>query len=576
VKKESHFGALLFLALFALPFAATGAVMMYLIGATIVEWIDMSSWQEVPARILEAELVSHHSSKSTSYEVTARYEYEYAERSYEGTRVGIHRKADNIGSYHQRAFEDLARFRDSGEPFRCFVDPAAPRKSVIYRTLRWEMLAFYSVFLFVFGGVGFGLLIGVPIAGRRLKLEASQKELHPDDPWHWNHAWQDGIVRSSNKPRAFWYTTFTLILSALSVPVVITVMTELSRGTKAALIGLVIPLLAVVLGVFALRAIMRVLKYGESVFEMATFPGVIGGRLEGTINTTVNIRPEDGFRVSLRCIKRTTTGSGKHKSTNERILWESTNLVRHELLAKDPTRSAIPVLFAIPYDAKATFDEPRLKIIWRVDVKASVPGVDYFARFDVPVFRTADSSPDFVLPTDEADGGNVVTVPDMTLKEDGVTIERHASGGVRINVPMLRLPGVAAMVAACAAVFGGAGVAMWHAGDAPLILVLAFSGVGLLLLWATLDVLFARSQIQVLHGKVTFVCGIPGATKLHRLSVDEVKRLRISAGMQSGNRVYYRVRLETHDGKEYTLARLLRDKRHAEQLVEVLEAALRG
>jgi hypothetical protein len=43
------------------------------------------------------------------------------------------------------------------------------------------------------------------------------------------------------------------------------------------------------------------LKYGKSVFEMSTYPGIVGGELAGTIYTRMKEIPKDGFKVQLVC-----------------------------------------------------------------------------------------------------------------------------------------------------------------------------------------------------------------------------------------------------------------------------------
>ena len=60
--------------------------------------------------------------------------------------------------------------------------------------------------------------------------------------------------------------------------------------------------------------------------------------------------------------------------------------------------AAVPVLFAIPFESQETSrSKSQRDIEWRLELSAKMPGVDYKSRFDVPVFKTADSRPDFKL-----------------------------------------------------------------------------------------------------------------------------------------------------------------------------------
>lgn len=53
----------------------------------------------------------------------------------------------------------------------------------------------------------------------------------------------------------------------------------------------------------------------------------------------------------------------------------------------------MPIDFHIPFDNQSSDDSDQYnKIIWRVGASAEVAGVDYETKFEVPVFKTADSS----------------------------------------------------------------------------------------------------------------------------------------------------------------------------------------
>src|SRR5207244_4990305 len=68
----------------------------------------------------------------------------------------------------------------------------------------------------------------------------------------------------------------------------------------------------------------------------------------------------------------------------------------HRDLHSFPTRRSsdlIPVMFQIPSDAAETnVSNMRDAIQWKLHAHADLPGVNYDAEFDVPVFRTKDRS----------------------------------------------------------------------------------------------------------------------------------------------------------------------------------------
>jgi hypothetical protein len=52
----------------------------------------------------------------------------------------------------------------------------------------------------------------------------------------------------------------------------------------------------------------------------------------------------------------------------------------------------IPIAFAIPREApETTLGNSRDRILWRLEVTSAVAGVDFSARFEVPVFYTPES-----------------------------------------------------------------------------------------------------------------------------------------------------------------------------------------
>ena len=67
------------------------------------------------------------------------------------------------------------------------------------------------------------------------------------------------------------------------------------------------------------------------------------------------------------------------------------------MLEQDANHSAVPVLFAIPYECRPTDQENSDNTVdWTLEVTAKTAGLDYRAEFTVPVFKTSESDPHFV------------------------------------------------------------------------------------------------------------------------------------------------------------------------------------
>lgn len=209
-------------------------------------------------------------------------------------------------------------------------------------------------------------------------------------------ATRETVIKSMNMRSMVAIIVFAVLWNIISVPIFSMLAKEFRKSEGfITVIAFILPLVGVILIILAIISVMRQIKFGESLFHMRGANGVIGGMLQGTVDTSVNIDPEDGFDLKLSCIYKYTTGSGKNRRTHEEVLWRGETKVYRELLYKDKTRSSIPVNFLIPSESVMESESnwfSSSSVTWRLDVKAKVPGLDYKASFEVPVKRTYDDS----------------------------------------------------------------------------------------------------------------------------------------------------------------------------------------
>lgn len=388
------------LALFALPFAAVGVGMGWWLFSTLAKCHAATSWAETPARILEVNLRSSRGSKSTTYKCEARYAYVYDGRAYESDRVSFYGGSDNIGSFQRDIYEEISRHRSGGSDveatYRCYVNPADPREAVLFRGVRAGMAAFQSVFVLAFGGVGFGLLVGALTGGRTERRRRELEQAHPGEPWKWREDWAAGVIRADTRGTVF-IACFAVFWNVVSVPLSWMAVTQaLKTQHYAALLILLFPLIGALLAWWAVHSVLVTMRFGKAVLRLGAVPGVTGGKLAGIVQLPERLRPEDGFHVTLKCTRTVTTGSGKNRSTQQVVLWEASQDIASDA-SRNLVQSAIPVLFAIPYDQPSTDPHATAPVNWRLEVSATNPGVDLSVTFKVPVFATAESRPDFRL-----------------------------------------------------------------------------------------------------------------------------------------------------------------------------------
>ena len=186
------------LVLVALPFAAVGVGMSAWLFCGIAANGRMQSWQETPAKIVRAKLEAHSDPEgSTTYEATAEYTYQFGDRPYTGSRVSVQGGSDNFGSFQKDVYRQLSKHQRSGDPFRCYVNPAKPSEAVLFRDLRWEMIGVQTLFATAFGSAGFAVLTFGVWGCLTTRGNRALAALHPDEPWLWKKDWADGKIHAS-------------------------------------------------------------------------------------------------------------------------------------------------------------------------------------------------------------------------------------------------------------------------------------------------------------------------------------------------------------------------------------------
>lgn len=556
------------LVLFALPFLGFGLFAGYRISTTLWAWFQMRSWVEVPAELVSVDLESHDGSEATTYEVKAEYRYFFEGSEYSGTRVALHQGSDNVGDFHEETYRELSRARSGGTPYPCFVDPHSPSRAVLNRDLRLSLLGFHSIFLVAFGGVGAGLIAGGFYGARRIARENELQAHSPKEPWLHKDEWRTGKIPAT-KASLVTSVVFAVLWNSISAPLLFLVPREVARGNVAALLGLLFPAVGAGLLLWAGKNVLVLLKFGESVLELRTLPGVIGGRLEGVVRAANSLKNAREIEVQLSAVGRAQIKSGDGTSTEETMLWEKTTtvrLARHFGLGS----VAIPVGFDIPADLPPTDEsDPKYQIVWCLDVRADVPGIDYQARFDVPVFRTGEGAPSAPVLA-------VALSPlelESRLKKAGVRVE-PLPGGKRFVFSGNRSLGSAFSSFAFLAVMTFVAVVLFYS-DAPRLFPWVAGAFDALLLFAILDAWLDSKRVDVKPGAIAVRSGWFGGTE-KRWSVAEVERIRATRGPQSGSRLTYRLELLRRSGRSKKIARGLPDPETAESLAREIEAVLRS
>ncbi len=398
------------LALFGLPFAAFGLMSARWTARTLSRAAETRSWVETPARILEARLAEEDDDDGTLYRAEATYEYEFDGRLYRGNRVALDSGYDNVGSFQQDAYRQLARHArraqaetdtpataeldrsaHNGRTFRCYVNPRKPREAILYRNVRVDALLLPAGTALLFGGVGFGLIVAqLAINAAEKKREALAAKA-PGEPWKWRADWAAGLIRADRMMAvgAVALAGFVNVLwMTIAGAAYSDIVQDLRHGRLRWLLFLVFPAMGVLLGVVAVRETLRRILFGGAVFELLTVPCVLGGKLVGIVRLPRKVRAADGFHLELKCLGTVSSGGGTRE---QKELWACEETVAFDA-ESDPACTAIPVQFDVPEDQPETASGGESPVDWRLEVSARNPGPDLTVRFGVPVFRVAGPS----------------------------------------------------------------------------------------------------------------------------------------------------------------------------------------
>jgi len=385
-----RFGSRLFFILFGLPFFAVGLFMLYSIITTFYQAQSATKWAVVPAQILDARLDSSYSDGSTSYEAKATYQYQYQGRFYTNSKVGLGAMfgdggSDNIGSYQEDMGHKLQRMYNNNQPIDVFVNPNNPSEAVIDPQIRWAMVGFKLVFVIIFGGVGFGIII----YGVKSACPADAKDpKYQLQPWLADKNWQTSVIRSDAKMTLYVAWGFAIFWNAISSFIPFVIYDEAIKGSnQGAWFAVIFPLIGLGLLYWAVKETLKWRKFGITPLTMHPFPGEIDGDVAGFIDIKIPYQRNVQYKVKLHNLYTWVSGSGKNRSRHEEIKWAAEDQTRPSEMGNAGTRISFRFKVPAAVNESDVTNKSQSYYFWRLNVSADMPGVDFDRNFTIPVYR---------------------------------------------------------------------------------------------------------------------------------------------------------------------------------------------
>lgn len=337
---------------------------------------------------------------------------------------------------------------------------------------------------------------------------------------------------------------FALLWCLLTTPVLIIIPRETSRGNTAAWLGVLFPIVGVGLLIAALRRTLRQMRFRRSTLLLDATPVPIGGTLRGTVEVPHPLTSVSGVMIRLLALERVRRG----KTTTDTLVCHEERELSPSMVRRGANGAIIPIEIPVPPDAPPSSDT----IFWRLNVDADVPGIDYFATFDVPVQHSTFT--DF-----RPHGAPAPINPPLQPK---CFVERQTPEGRELYFRRFNAPQRAFSTLMFLLVWLGAIGFMTFVGM-PSVVPILFGLIAIPIFLSTLDLFFETRTIVLGHHDVTVRRRLLMSSEKVIPYADIESSSAVITADASGARPYYRVDIYTKQGR-VKAAKNIRSKREAE------------
>jgi hypothetical protein len=413
------------------------------------------------------------------------------------------------------------------------------------------------------------------ITAKKQALNTGSPKISDDEkPWLKRTDWAAGRIASGTRKSVLLLWLFTLIWNAVSAPIVfIGLPLELHKGNYGILVALLFPVVGIGMILYALKTTLAWRRFGQSIFEMAAIPATPGGTLEGQIQVKTKLQPQHGLHLRLSCIRQTTTGSGKGRHTNEKILWQDEKWLRPDLPQIDLNATGIPIFFKLPADQPESIVGSGDGIHWRLEASAKLRGPNFHTTFDVPVFKLEETPAVAEDPTAQYQ---------MSLDEvrqqihSKIQVNDLPDGGKEFVFPAARNPGVATGLTLIWLIFTGVVVVLFcYRKEVPVVfpLILGFLDLGLTKVLS--DLWFLRRCVVVTPEHVTVKTSSLIFKKERVVAAADIAGFDAEQGMTVGHSAYYDLKIRVGGPSGITAAANIGNKPEADWLAQQMAAVFK-
>jgi hypothetical protein len=244
-----------------------------------------------------------------------------------------------------------------------------------------------SMFAMLFSNcfILFGLFIivfGIKLY-RAASLHLRLQKDFPNEPWKWNIKWVDGRIDPERKHHIFLGLFLICVWFGILFVVAMLMGEDLHSDPFIFYLLAGLGLLGVLFIFFWVRSIFRYIKFGKSQLLLQTFPGIIGGEINGAVLAPAHLRPESAVHVQLKCQVTRVEGYGESRKIKLDTKFTGDALVNLDVLKMDRNSTVISFEIEIPNG----LPESSSEVLWSLTFTCSSVGIDWSEYYRVPVFN---------------------------------------------------------------------------------------------------------------------------------------------------------------------------------------------
>ncbi len=256
------------------------------------------------------------------------------------------------------------------------VDPGSVHAPMWVLSAAGLMFGLPGAFLMVHGAKGLS---------RKVRLEAG-REHRPDKPWLWDFDWEPlGISEAKHKEvlNHFWGVFFLMIFL---VPFNWwAFLSNDSSGMVVGIVGFFDLILIIVIGTTFYK-LFQLIKYGNSRLRFADFPFFLGAPADLILEGLP--AQMDMLSIKLRAVEEAYEMRGSGKNRSQQVVcykrYEEERINENVSIGPD---GKFKMTWDLPNDKDlGTRLGDRPAFFWEMVIEAQTPGIDYSARFLVPIY----------------------------------------------------------------------------------------------------------------------------------------------------------------------------------------------